>query len=261
MTLQTSGAITLAQIQTEFGGSNPIGLNEYYSGGSNVPSGTYNSSDVVIPTSGTISFSNFYGATKFVATNRNYTSAASGATETIPAGAQLVVIEAIGASGGGGGGFVGGKGGSALYSGGGGGSGGLVRTSESVKANGRTFTYTVGSAGSGGAYTASGVAGGASTVSNGNGYLTAGSLSAGGGGGGVGGLFGAGGGGGSASGGTVVNTAGNAGAQGGSVGTGSSAGGAGLSGSYNTGSAGGNGGYGGNAGAAGGDGKIYFAYT
>ena len=29
MPMQTSGAITLAQIQTEFGGSNPIGINEY----------------------------------------------------------------------------------------------------------------------------------------------------------------------------------------------------------------------------------------
>jgi hypothetical protein len=259
MTLQTSGAITLAQIQTEFGGSNPIGLNEYYSGGSNVPSGTYNSSDVVIPTSGTISFSNFYGATKFVATNRNYTSAASGATETIPAGAQLVVIEAIGASGGGGGGTTGGKGGGTLFSGGGGGSGGLVRTSASVKANGRVFTYTVGAAGSGGGVNTTGAAGGASTVSNVNGYLTSGSLSAGGGGGGVGGVAGSGGAGGSASGGTVVNTAGNAGASGGT--TGAAAGGSGLGGTYNTGAAGGNGGYGANAGASGGAGRIYFAYT
>ena len=37
MALQSSGTITLAQIQTEFGGSNPIGLSEYYKGGSYVP--------------------------------------------------------------------------------------------------------------------------------------------------------------------------------------------------------------------------------
>jgi hypothetical protein len=256
MTLQTSGAITLAQIQTEFGGSNPIGLNEYYSGGSNVPSGTYNSSDVVIPTSGTISFSNFYGATKFVATNRNYTSAASGATETIPAGAQLVVIEAIGASGGGGSVSFGGKGGSISYGGGGGGSGGLARTSIAVKANGRTFTYTVGGAGAGGS-TSAGGDGGASTVTSASIALT--SMSAGGGGGGARATINAAGGaGGSASGGTVVNTAGNAGAAGSSAGGG--AGGGGLGGSYNTGSAGGAGTFN-STGNAGGAGKIYFAYT
>lgn len=38
MSLQTSGAISLSNLQTEFGGSNPIGLNEYYRNGSYVPS-------------------------------------------------------------------------------------------------------------------------------------------------------------------------------------------------------------------------------
>ena len=37
MTLQTSGAITLSQVQSEFGGSSPISMNEYYRGGSYVP--------------------------------------------------------------------------------------------------------------------------------------------------------------------------------------------------------------------------------
>lgn len=49
MTLQSSGAISLADVQTEFGGSNPIGINEYYG----VAAG--------IPASGTISLNNFYG--------------------------------------------------------------------------------------------------------------------------------------------------------------------------------------------------------
>ena len=35
-TLQTSGAITLANIQSQFGGSNPISMSEYYKGGSYV---------------------------------------------------------------------------------------------------------------------------------------------------------------------------------------------------------------------------------
>ena len=38
MTLQTSGAISLSQVQSEFGGSNPISMSEYYRNGSNVPS-------------------------------------------------------------------------------------------------------------------------------------------------------------------------------------------------------------------------------
>lgn len=38
MALQNSGAISLADIQTEFGGSNPISLGEYYKGGAYVPS-------------------------------------------------------------------------------------------------------------------------------------------------------------------------------------------------------------------------------
>jgi uncharacterized delta-60 repeat protein len=60
MTLQTSGAISLSDIQTEFGGANPIGLNEYYAGGGLVPSGTTGTNGAV-PSSGEINFWNFYG--------------------------------------------------------------------------------------------------------------------------------------------------------------------------------------------------------
>jgi hypothetical protein len=59
MALQSSGAISLNNIQTVFGGTNPIGMNEYYAGGVNVPSGTTG-----IPTSGTISINQFYGKSK-----------------------------------------------------------------------------------------------------------------------------------------------------------------------------------------------------
>lgn len=53
MTLPSSGnSISLNQVQTEFGGSNPIGINEYYSAATGLPS------------SGQISLSNFYGLTK-----------------------------------------------------------------------------------------------------------------------------------------------------------------------------------------------------
>lgn len=53
MALQTSGAISLLDVQGEFGGSNPIGINEYYG------------VDTGVPTSGTISLNNFYGKTAF----------------------------------------------------------------------------------------------------------------------------------------------------------------------------------------------------
>jgi hypothetical protein len=59
-------SISLGNIQTEFGGSNPISISEYYSGGAYVAGGTANATSVVIPTSGTISFSNFSGAAAVV---------------------------------------------------------------------------------------------------------------------------------------------------------------------------------------------------
>ncbi len=59
MALPSSGTITLAQIQTEFGGSSPTSLSEYYRGGAYVTSNNTN-----VPTSGTISLSNFYGAAR-----------------------------------------------------------------------------------------------------------------------------------------------------------------------------------------------------
>lgn len=60
MTLPSSGPLSLADIQTEFGGSNPISLSEYYAGGAYVPAGTSGTNGPV-PTSGAISISNFYG--------------------------------------------------------------------------------------------------------------------------------------------------------------------------------------------------------
>ena len=53
MTLPASGALALSDIQTEFGGSNPISISEYYGAAAGVPS------------SGAISFSDFYGTSSF----------------------------------------------------------------------------------------------------------------------------------------------------------------------------------------------------
>lgn len=58
MTLPSSGTISLSQLQTEFGGSNPISLSEYYRNG-----GLTTSNNTGVPTSGTISLSHFYSAT------------------------------------------------------------------------------------------------------------------------------------------------------------------------------------------------------
>lgn len=61
MTLPASGPLSLSAIQTEFGGSNPIGLNEYYRGGSLVPNIAPNNN---ITTSGAINMGGFYNGTK-----------------------------------------------------------------------------------------------------------------------------------------------------------------------------------------------------
>jgi hypothetical protein len=54
-----SGQISLADIQSAYGGTNPIGINEYYRGGSYVDN--IGLSDPSIPTSGAVSLSNFRG--------------------------------------------------------------------------------------------------------------------------------------------------------------------------------------------------------
>jgi hypothetical protein len=71
MAIPSSGPITFAQIQTEFGGSNPIGLNEYYRGGAYVPNIPSNSG---VPTSGAISVSNFYGTNAAFVFNQTISS-------------------------------------------------------------------------------------------------------------------------------------------------------------------------------------------
>jgi hypothetical protein len=65
MPLPSSGPLSLNDIQTEFGGTNPISLSEYYAGGANVPAGTTGTFGAV-PSSGTISIRNFYGTSKIV---------------------------------------------------------------------------------------------------------------------------------------------------------------------------------------------------
>ena len=66
MALPSSGVLTLDDIQTEFGGTNPIDLSDYYRGGGLVPDTSLNTG---IPTSGVISVSDFYGASNVISLN------------------------------------------------------------------------------------------------------------------------------------------------------------------------------------------------
>lgn len=66
MALQSSGAISLADLAGEFPDSTPYSLSEFYRGGGKVPDAAGNSA---VPTSGAISLGNFYGAVNRVAIN------------------------------------------------------------------------------------------------------------------------------------------------------------------------------------------------
>ena len=65
MTLQSSGAISLNDIRNEFSVPLPVSMSQLYRGGSYVPAnyqfkGQFYPVNTTVPTSGTISFSNFY---------------------------------------------------------------------------------------------------------------------------------------------------------------------------------------------------------
>lgn len=78
MTLPASGSISLSQIATEFGGSAPHSLTEYYRGGSLVQNRPPN---LAIPTSGSIDLTDFYGASASPAVDLlAFTASASGGT-------------------------------------------------------------------------------------------------------------------------------------------------------------------------------------
>lgn len=59
MTIQSSGEISLSDIQAEFGGVSPIELSEYYGNGILVPT------DLGIPSSGLLALSDFRGKTNY----------------------------------------------------------------------------------------------------------------------------------------------------------------------------------------------------
>lgn len=162
MALQSSGAISLSDLQTEFGGSNPISMSEYYRGGSYVPN--LSASNASIPTSGSISLGDFYGARKYSdtplvpdswtgsATGMTFVEYSSNTTWSKPASVandQWVIVYAIG-GGGATSEYDAGASGSDKYSlGGGGGGGGYIASVRGSVLNGASFVVGAGAIGTG----------------------------------------------------------------------------------------------------------------
>jgi hypothetical protein len=93
MTLPASGPLSLNDIQGEFGGTNPIGMNEYYAGGGLVPPGTTGTYGAV-PSSGALSVQNFYGTSAVIPVYieevfSTFLYTGSGGTRTITNGINL----------------------------------------------------------------------------------------------------------------------------------------------------------------------------
>lgn len=101
MAIPSSGPITLANIQTEFGGSNPISLGEYYAGGGLVPAGTTGTYGAV-PSSGAISIRNFYGTSNIPALSVTGGSSSSGYASRVNAGSETVSTSTVSVSASGG---------------------------------------------------------------------------------------------------------------------------------------------------------------
>jgi len=101
MTLPLSGPISLSDIQAEFGGTDPIGLKEYYKGGAYVLTTDYAPN---VPTSGPISLNNFYGAKKNTLTTLTFNDAGDNIF-VLPATfvGNLTIVSMSGGGGGGGG--------------------------------------------------------------------------------------------------------------------------------------------------------------
>ena len=97
MTIRSSGRIGLVDIQNEFGGTEPISISEYYRGGSYT---TANNTKVA--TSGLISGSSFYGASKYAPGHAIFYS--SGSLILPTTSGTTLYFYVIGGGGGGGGG-------------------------------------------------------------------------------------------------------------------------------------------------------------
>ena len=100
MALPVSGPLSLTDIQTEFGGTNPVSLTEYYKGGAFVLTTDFAPN---VPTSGTISISDFYGARKTTQTTLTFNTAGDNIF-VVPASVVGNLLVTMTGGGGGGGG-------------------------------------------------------------------------------------------------------------------------------------------------------------
>jgi len=73
MPISFTGSISFSDLQTNFGGTDPISLSEYYSGGGLVPTEA-SGKNGIIPNSSAISMSQFYGANLTPTLNSNLTT-------------------------------------------------------------------------------------------------------------------------------------------------------------------------------------------
>ena len=135
MTIKAAGAsLSFTEIEAEWDNASPFSLSEFYSGTSTVFSGAADGDGNAIPSSGAISFSDFYDTTYFQTTSAS--SATGNPAVTVPNGANAIFIVSM--FGGGGGGFKGQaytKAGGESAGAGGGGAGGRL---------GQYFTVTPG---------------------------------------------------------------------------------------------------------------------
>jgi hypothetical protein len=100
MAIPSSGPLAMTAIQTEFGGSNPISLSEYYAGGGLVGAGTTGTYGAV-PSSGTISIRSFYGTSAGPPPGQQAFTSAGTYTWVAPALVTSVSVVVVGGGGGG----------------------------------------------------------------------------------------------------------------------------------------------------------------
>jgi len=147
MAIASSGAISISDLSSEFGGSGARSLSDYYAGAGLVASLLTDSSGNAVPSSSTIKLSDFYTTAKFVA--GSFTTLTSNSTATVPTGANAMHIQfAVSGGGGGCGGAdydsVGGE-----SAGAGGGSGAYISDKVFAVTAGETISFVVGLGGGG----------------------------------------------------------------------------------------------------------------
>lgn len=147
MAIPGTGTVSFSDLQTEFGGENPISISEYYRGGDYT---TDNNTDV--PVSGVISVSDFYGAELLVAGSVTFSTSGS-YSWTIPSGITSVTVTVTGGSGGGASGYYTYNAKFNTYTAqfGGDGGGGATAVNTFSVSSGNTLIIIVGAGGNGGA--------------------------------------------------------------------------------------------------------------